>query len=321
MQMPFKLISKIESLIDGLSLNDIALARKELTRLYRGRDYNQFFNPLASDEERLAYLVARLPATYAVVCQVFFEIQKRCGGEPIDSLLDIGAGPGTVLLAAREVLPPLAMATLMERDRGFIKLGKELTEEQNWICHDFTKDLPLLPHDLVVASYSLGELCEKERIEVLGKLWELTKKFLVIIEPGTKTAFESLKKMREVLLLNGGHLVAPCPHFEKCPMKEKDWCHFSARIERSSLHRKIKDGTLNYEDEKFSYLIFSKNKVAPCQTRVVRHPFKGAGFIKLQLCSKNGIEEKTVTKKTKLQFSYARKIKWGDEFFINELHN
>ncbi len=315
MQIPFKLISKIESLIDGFSSSDISLARKELTRLYRDRIYNNIFNSLASDKERLAYLVARLPATYAVIVKVFFEMQKRCVGEAIDSLLDIGAGPGTVLLAAREVLPPLAMVTLVERDRGFIKLGKELTQEQNWICQDFTKDLGLPPHDLVVASYSLGELSEKERMELLGKLWELTKKILIIIEPGTQVAFESLKKMREILLLKGGNLIAPCPHSEKCPMKEKDWCHFSARIERSSLHRKIKDGTLNYEDEKFSYLIFSKNKVSPCQARVIRHPFKGAGFIKLQLCSKNGIEEKTVTKKNKLQFSYARKIEWGDESF------
>jgi ribosomal protein RSM22 (predicted rRNA methylase) len=314
MQIPFKLMSKIESLIDGLSLNDIFLARKELTRLYRDRDFGNFLNPLVSNKERLAYLVVRLPAIYVVVRQVFSEIQRRCGGERIDSLLDIGAGPGTVLLAAREAFPPLKIATLVERDEGFIKLGKELTEEKNWICRDFTKNLLLPAHDLIVASYSLGELCEKERIEVLGKLWKMTKKFFVIIEPGTRTSFESLKKMREVLLLSGACLIAPCPHFEKCPMKENDWCHFSARVERSSLHRKIKGATLNYEDEKFSYLIFSKNNIPPCEMRVVRHPFKGAGFIKIQLCTKNGIEERIVTKKTKLQFSYTRKIKWGDEF-------
>jgi ribosomal protein RSM22 (predicted rRNA methylase) len=318
MKLSFELTSKIESIIDGYSLGSISSARKKLTALYQSN--HRSFNSLISEHQRLAYLIARLPATYAAVHQVLTEMQKRCGREPLHSLLDIGAGPGTVLLAAVEAAIPLSQATLVERDPGFIKLGKELIGEeitgQNWICQDITKAAPQQPHDLVIASYSLGELCEKDRMEVLGQLWRLTKKILIIIEPGTHHAFEAMKTMRESLLLNGGHLVAPCPHSEKCPIKEKDWCHFSARVERSSLHRKIKDATLNYEDEKFCYVIFSKNEIDPCQSRVVRHPFKGNGFIKLQLCTKNGIEEKTITKKNKPQFSHARKIEWGDDFSL-----
>jgi ribosomal protein RSM22 (predicted rRNA methylase) len=317
MQIPPELISKIELLINGSSLSEISSARKELTSLYRRKDCNNYFKPLGSDHQRLAYLIARFPATYAVVCQVLMEMRSRCSRDPVDSLLDIGAGPGTALLAAREASIPLSQATMVERDSGFIKLGKELagdSSEQNWICQDVIKELNLEPHDLVIASYSLGELSENDRMKVLGNIWRLTSKILIVIEPGTKAAFESLRKIRDYLLIHGGHLVSPCPHSEKCPMKKMDWCHFSARIERTSLHRKIKDAILNYEDEKFSYLIFSKNKVEPCQTRILRHPFKGSGFIKLQLCSKNGIEEKTITKKHKSQFSYARKAEWGDEF-------
>jgi ribosomal protein RSM22 (predicted rRNA methylase) len=320
MKISIELISKIESLINRFSLGEISSARKELTQRYRDKDYSNYFNSLESDPQRLAYLAARLPATYAVVYRVLIEMLKRCNLEPFHSLLDVGAGPGTVLLAALEAGFPLLRATMVERDRGFIKLGKELVGdsiEQNWLSQDIAKESMLQPHDLIIASYSLGELCEQDRMKVLEKIWHLTNKILIIIEPGTKAAFESLKKMREHLLMNGGHLVAPCPHSEKCPMKEKDWCHFPARVERTSLHRKIKEATLNYEDEKFSYIIFSKNKVEPCQTRVVRHPFKGKGFIKLQLCSKHGIEEKTITKKNKSQFSYSRKIAWGDEFLLN----
>jgi ribosomal protein RSM22 (predicted rRNA methylase) len=160
----------------------------------------------------------------------------------------------------------------------------------------------------------MGEWSEKARTGILEKLWELAGQFLVIIEPGTKLAFESLKKVREALLLKGAHLIAPCPHSQNCPLKEKDWCHFSARIERSSLHRKAKGAALNYEDEKFSYLIFSKDKIEPCHGRVLRHPFKGKGFVKLQLCSRGGTEEKIVTQKNKSHYSYAKKVEWGDEF-------
>ncbi len=313
MQLTKELTSKIESLISGVSTRDISNSRKELTKIYRNT-VNKNFN--LTLQHRLAYLIARLPATYAVVCRVFAELNTRCGDLGPLTLLDIGAGPGTVLLAAREVALPIASATLIEKDPGFIKIGKELsvgTIEHDWLCRDIVKELNFSSHDLVVASYSLGELSENDRSQVLIKLWQSTKKILIIIEPGTQAGFESLILMREILLLHSGHLVAPCPHSEKCPMQENDWCHFSARIERSSLHRKIKEATLNYEDEKFCYVIFSKNKVEPCQSRVVRHPFKGAGFIKLQLCSSHQLEEKIITKKNKSQFSQARKLNWGDE--------
>ncbi len=314
MRLSDNLFFKIESLLNGLSLKELATSRKELTDFYRK---NINYNFKLTEKHQLAYLLARLPATYAVVCQVFAELKKRCPDLAQLTLLDIGAGPGTVLHAAIQSVLPIVSATLVEREPGFIQLGKKLgcgDIEQSWLCQDVTKETNLSPHDLVVASYSLGELSENERGKVLIKLWQLTKKILIIIEPGTQVGFESLKKMREILLLDSGYLIAPCPHSEKCPMAQNDWCHFAARVERSSLHRKIKEATLNYEDEKFCYLIFSKNKFEPCQNRIVRHPFKGAGFVKLQLCSKSCLEEKTITKKNKSLFSQARKTSWGDQW-------
>ncbi len=58
------------------------------------------------------------------------------------------------------------------------------------------------------------------------------------------------------------HTIAPCPYDAPCPLahafKEgKDWCHFSVRIPRGKYHRRAKDGTLPYEDEKSSYLVVS----------------------------------------------------------------
>jgi ribosomal protein RSM22 (predicted rRNA methylase) len=317
MRISNELISKIESLTRGISVTELSSSRQELSSIYKEESCIKNFNPLKSDRLRYAYLIARFPATYAVVYQVLGEMQKRCGPDAVHTLLDIGAGPGTVLLAALEAGLALRGATMVERDLGFIQLGKSLVDEnleQRWLCQDFTKALKLPPHDLVIASYSLGELRESDRIKILETLWLLTNKILIIIEPGTKARFESLKKIRESLLSSGAFLVAPCPHSKVCPLQKRDWCHFSARIERSSLHRKIKDATLNYEDEKFSYVIFSKNKIEACQNRVIRHPFKGAGFINLQLCSKSGIEEKIITKKNKPQFAYSKKIEWGDEF-------
>lgn len=311
--------SKIESLLIGQSLNDLAKEREKLTQLYRGNDCKNYLNSLSSDRQRLAYIATRLPATYAVVYQVIGELIKRSRGMHVFSLLDIGAGPGTTLLAAVDAALPLSLATMMERDSGFIALGRDLTKEfehvqQKWVRQDLSKKFNVEAHDLVIASYSLNELKERDRLTLVEKLWEFTGQCLVIIEPGTRAAFESLMKMRQCLLFKGAHLIAPCPHSNICPLTERDWCHFSVRVERSSFHRKTKDGTLNYEDEKFSYLIFSKNEFKPCQSRVLRRPFKGEGFIKLQLCSEQGLKGKTITKKNKPEYSYARKIECGDEY-------
>lgn len=310
---------KINKIVESYSLRDLAKESEKLSEHYRHRDSSRFLDVLSSDRERLAYLIARLPATYAAGYQTLMEMQRRMPEEKIESFLDVGAGPGTLFLAALEAGLPLRQVTLIERDRGFIQLGQKLCPPvseipQEWVCQDLKNNFTFKPHDLVVASYVLNEMNGSDRNALLTRLWEVTQKVLIIIEPGTRAGFESLKAMREHLLLQGAHLVAPCPHSERCP---SDWCHFSARIERTSLHRKIKDATLNYEDEKFCYLIFSKKKIESCQARVIRHPYKGSGFIKLQLCSKNGIEEKTLTKKNKQNYLSAKKIEWGDEFTID----
>ncbi len=314
--------SKIELLLEGHSLNALAKAREKLTTTYRERAGKEGVKALDSDQQRLAYLSSRLPATYTVVCQVFKELKKRSKGLLISSLLDVGAGPGTVLLAAVDAGIPIISATLLERDPGFIALGKKLTEdfeqiETRWVSQDATKEFNLESHDLVMASYFLNELLEKDRFSLIDKLWNLTKKFLIIIEPGSKVAYDSLMKLRYHLLSKGAHLLAPCPHSDQCPLAKDDWCHFSARLERASFHRKTKGATLNYEDEKFSYLIFSKTQFQSCHSRVLSRPLKGEGFVKLQLCSPTKIEQKIITKKNKIEYAYSKKIECGDEYFFD----
>lgn len=310
MKFPDQLKIKIDQFFDGLSLSELEKERKNLTAFYQKRERNKNLDLLQSDLQRLAYLATRLPATYSVVYQVL----KRVGNRLSGTLLDIGAGPGSVLLAAIELGIPFSKALLIERDVGFIRLGKELLSsspvETTWLAQDFKKNNNLEPHDCVIASYSLNELTESEQLQMAHRLWELTKKNLIIIEPGTPAAFASLKQIRESLIQLGAQLIAPCPHMNQCP---SDWCHFSQRIERSSLHRKTKSASLNYEDEKFSYLIFSKQEGSRCEARVIRTPYRGKGFIKFSLCTPTGMNEKIVTKKNKSFFSQAKKIEWGDE--------
>lgn len=111
------------------------------------------------------------------------------------------------------------------------------------------------------------------------------------------------------------NIIAPCPHLSECPaFKNQDWCHFSVRVQRTSLHRMLKDGEKGHEDEKYSYLIVAKNSPQTYNARIVRHPEIHSGHLKLTLCTKNGFEGKIYSKKDKEKYKKAKKAAWGDRF-------
>jgi ribosomal protein RSM22 (predicted rRNA methylase) len=276
---------------------------KEVSRKYRSDAQDKQLT--ASEIE--PYLVARMPATLAANRAVFEEIRGRIA-HPVTSFLDMGAGLGAGLLAAKEVFP-IEKALLVEKNRHMIAKGKELVDAE-WVAKDLLGFEPK-EADLVLFSYSLGEVEKRE--EVLKRAWEAAKT-LVIIEPGTPTGFSVILGARKRLIEWGGHMIAPCPHQEQCPMEGKDWCHFSVRLERTREHKLAKGATLGYEDEKYSYVAFSKEKGEMCASRIVRHPQKRSGHVILQICGQEGLAEKTITKKEGEIYKKARKIKWGNSF-------
>ena len=94
----------------------------------------------------------------------------------------------------------------------------------------------------------------------------------------------------------------------------RDWCHFGARIERTSTHRRIKRGELGYEDEKFSYVVATPLACDPAPQRIVRHPIFHSGFVELQLCTTDGLRIEKVGKSRKQAYRAARKAAWGDSW-------
>jgi len=138
---------------------------------------------------------------------------------------------------------------------------------------------------------------------------------LVVIEPGTPKNFSTIAQIRTQLIKGGGRPIAPCPHANACPMAvANDWCHFAVRLERTAEHRHLKSGTLGFEDEKFSYLAFSKEAVSMPLSRIVRHPEIHGGHIRLTLCTAEGLKSTIVTRSEKESFRAARKENWGDEW-------
>lgn len=322
MHLPEKLQEAIAREAEKFNWHSILQAREELTARYQ-QTQSKPKSYISNDAERCAYVVARMPATYAVLHRILDELKRRTldNSLTIESLLDLGAGPGTAMWAASEIFPNLAELTLIERDPALIALGKRLAIEGEWPALQSadwkSQNMENLQvaglYDLVVLSYSIGELPSTAISSLIETAWKLTGKFLVVIEPGTPPGFDRIKGIRAHLIDLAANIVAPCPHALACPMQGEDWCHFSERIERSSLHRRIKKGALGYEDEKYSYLVASKVPCSQTTGRLVRPPLKRSGHVILPLCAKEGLVQITVSKRTPEEYKRARKLEWGDD--------
>jgi ribosomal protein RSM22 (predicted rRNA methylase) len=302
---------------------DRELARQDRARVSRAAlqitsDYKagRFAGSLTSPEARAAYLLTRLPATFAASQHVFREVRRIVPEFEPATILDLGAGPGTGSWAALEIWPGIQHAVLVESTRSMLEVGQRLASGHEVLkrAECLNRDLQSSEYpaaDLVVLSYALGEL--RERGAATAAAWKATKQLLVIVEPGTPKNFADLAQVRRDLIAAGGHVVAPCPHPNECPMLlANDWCHFAVRLERTSEHRKMKGGALGFEDEKFSYIAFCKSPAPHAAERIVRHPLVHSGHIQLTLCASAGLEKQTITKKNKEAFRAARKAKWGD---------
>jgi ribosomal protein RSM22 (predicted rRNA methylase) len=312
MQLPTHLAEKIENLLQKAPASILRKAQEALSRTYRQQGSSRSI--FQDEAQSLAYLAARLPATYAAVSQVLQKLELPI---PCHHWLDLGSGPGTASLAAIHALP-LQKITLIERSKEAIALGKQLGDnhsvfrEAEWLCRSLPCPLPRA--DVAIASYVLGEL--EAPLELVEAWWKSEIPIFIVVEPGTPRGFQLIKKIRTQCLLKGSYLLAPCPHSFDCPMKEGDWCHFSARIERSRLHRYLKEGTLGYEDEKYSYLVLSRvDFLSQKQARILRHPQKNSGHVRLALCDVDGQrKEKVVTRSNKEFYRKIRDAEWGDPF-------
>jgi ribosomal protein RSM22 (predicted rRNA methylase) len=93
-------------------------------------------------------------------------------------------------------------------------------------------------------------------------------------------------------------------------MTEPDWCHFAARVQRSALHRQVKGAALAYEDEKYSYVIFTRLPARRVPARVVRHPTWLPRQVTFVACTPTGLESVHLTKSDP-SYKTARKLGWG----------
>ena len=311
MQLPPNIRERLEELAERFPLNALREAADRLTAEYQGRKTR---SPFETEISRVAYLLTRFPATYAACHVAMSYVREVMPHFAPESMLDLGSGPGTAIAAAYRIFPSIQNVHAIESSVEMCALARSLLEvrvENN--SHDVSS-AQFEDADLTTLSYVLGELSEAQRRDVLGRAWNATGQVLLVVEPGTPEGYGRILRVRETLLEAGAHVVAPCPHADRCPMSStKDWCHFAARVERTSLHRQLKRASLGHEDEKFSYIAFARAPFPLPESRIVRHPVQSSGHVRLQLClDGNSLREEVVSRSRKGEYRLSRRARWGD---------
>src|SRR3954470_16515224 len=128
MELPPPLRQAVDRALSGMAAADLATAAAALSQRYRGerRDSSPH---VANERDALAYLATRLPATYAAVRASLDVVADARPDFVPTTLLDVGAGPGTVLWAAADCWPEITDATLVEASRVFRACGERLAAE------------------------------------------------------------------------------------------------------------------------------------------------------------------------------------------------
>lgn len=323
MQLPPDIRAALEEITGKSPLSALKNAAAIISARYRGKA--RVDAGIRNADEARAYLGVRFPATYAAARYALAQIAGARPDFDPRSLLDIGAGPGTVAIAALSLWPGLEKIKLLEPNPYLKQAGQELFESLGhagkieWI-NTVIETADLIPYtsDLVTSGYVLNEIRDEKGVEqLIEKIWQTSLGTLLVLEPGTPEGYAIILRIRDKLLSCGAHMIAPCPHTATCPLAGQSWCHFSARVDRSRLHRILKDGaSLSYEDEKFSYVSFSRQERVLPSHRVIGYP-SGTKIVQLQLCNGDGSATTTRIPKSHPHHKLCRKLEWGDEVGVS----
>ncbi|MER5728587.1 small ribosomal subunit Rsm22 family protein [Streptomyces sp. NPDC002138] len=318
--------SALGGLLDGLPPKQATAAVERLIASYRGQIPTDA--PVLRDRSDVAaYAAYRMPATFEAVRAALDALASAAPDWAPASHVDVGGGTGAATWAVDATWDGPRRTTVLDWAEPALTLGRELAGSSTsevlrgaeWRRAVIGAGLELPEADLVTVSYVLGELTPAARGAVVAEAARAAQT-VVIIEPGTPDGYLRVREARDLLIGAGMRVAAPCPHDGTCPVVVgEDWCHFSARVSRSSLHRQVKGGSLAYEDEKFSYVAATRLPVTPATARITRRPQIRKGLVLLDLCGPAagdapGLSRATVTKRHGDLYKAARDADWGQEW-------
>ncbi|MFJ6742250.1 small ribosomal subunit Rsm22 family protein [Streptomyces sp. NPDC091279] len=308
----------LADVLDGLPPRQAATAVDRLISTYRGAPPTHA--PILRDRADVAaYAAYRMPATFEAVRTALAEFADAVPEWTPADHTDVGGGTGAATWATAATWGGVRPVTVLDWAEPALALGRELAAalpelaDVRWQRARIGSALAVEPADLVTVSYVLNELTEPDRVALVDAVAGAAQA-VVIVEAGTPAGYARVIEARGRLVAAGFKVAAPCPHDDACPIVPgEDWCHFSARVSRSSLHRQVKGGSLAYEDEKFSYVAATRLPVVPAASRVVRKPQIRKGQVLLDLCEREpALHRTTITKRHGDLYKAARDASWGD---------
>ncbi|MHC3472553.1 small ribosomal subunit Rsm22 family protein [Streptomyces sp. 7R007] len=308
----------LADLLDGLPPRHAAQAVDRLIASYRGATPTDA--PILRDRADVAaYAAYRMPATFEATRSALHAFAATVPDWTPGTHTDVGGGTGAATWAVTATWPGRRDVTVLDWSEPALALGREIAaahpalSQARWQRSRIGSALTIESTDLLTASYVLNELTEPDRAALVDAA-ATAARAVVIVEAGTPAGYARVVEARDRLVRAGFHVAAPCPHSAPCPIAPgEDWCHFSARVSRSSLHRQVKGGSLPYEDEKFSYVAATRLPATPASDRIVRRPQIRKGQVLLDLCE-TGVRlgRTTVTKRHGDLYKAARDADWGD---------
>lgn len=259
---------------------------------------------LARPELLHAYMLYYLPRSYVQARLAFRHLE----GKPISRVLDLGSGPGPLLLAAQDAfhIARGAGLTAVDHDARALKLADELTGART-----FVSKLPQLPpaiskerFDVVSLGLVINELFKGAPDAVARRAAWLTESVwplvvdgghLVIVEPALRETGREALQLRDALVGAGLRVIAPCTRQGNCPAleKDRDWCHAGLRFQPPRALEAIGRAVgIDPTDVRFTYLIFEKAPAPAAEPpellRVVSELMVEKGRMKIWVCGPRG---------------------------------
>lgn len=293
--------------LDGVPYDVLRRRVMALSERYRAEGIDDCTRGMRDELDCLAYAVVRMPATARAIHAALVAVDRHVVGA-FATHLDLGGGTGAAAWAAAAVWPGI-VTEIVEREPAAVRLGRRIGQANSiWTTADLRRWRPERRVSLITIAYVLNELAEVDR-------WELVEMAagaadtVVIVEPGTPGGHRRTLAARDQLITGGLTIAAPCPHQLGCPA---DWCHFGVRLPRTELHRVLKDGVRNFEDEKFTYVVATRAPVRAAEARVIGRPDYPKARVVLDLCTSSGARERAVVPKSASMYRAARSTSWGD---------
>lgn len=186
--------------------------RHEVDKILKKAHFN--WQPLAIDtrEAAAAYALSRLAPNYAELARVLDEFEGH-DFSPV-SVLDYGCGVGSGFWAVNERFGlKVKEFCMVDPSIMLCQLAMDVMRDKNGVlpssinCRRHLVPSLQTKYDLVIAHRTLCEIGSQEsRLETVASLWKRTKRFLVLIDSGTKDSFDALMEARDFLLISGSQL-------------------------------------------------------------------------------------------------------------------